>query len=71
MPCPADTQNTGKSVKVVEIFSKPYNHDGMGLDFLDSFQNNEDTLVYILKTTEQPTANNVHMIKRNDNIDKS
>ena len=41
----------------------------MDLDFLGPFNINKYIHIYLIKKTENPTANNVHLIYRNRNIE--
>ena len=43
----------------------PFDYDGTDLDLLEPFQINKDNMIYLIKKTEHPTVNNVHLIDRN------
>ena len=49
------------------VLAKPFDCDKKGLDFLEPFHINEDTLIYLVQKTDQPTANNMNFIFRNRN----
>ena len=53
------------------VLEKPFDYDGIDLDCLEQFQINKDTLIQPKKKTDQPNANNVHMIYRNGNNNTS
>ena len=44
------------------VLAEPSNYYGTGLNCLDPFQINKGTLIYLIKKTEDPTANSVHII---------
>ena len=52
-------------------FGGVFDFDRTDLDYLEPFQINEDTLIYLIKKTEQPTANSVHLLYRNGNNNAS
>ena len=55
----------------MDYFPEPSGYDGTGLDFLEPFKINKDTLIYLIKKPEHLTANNMRLIYRKGNIDAS
>ena len=55
------------------VLADPSDYDGTDLDCLGPFKINEDTLIYLIKKTEQPTANILHLLYRigNNNASES
>ena len=51
--------------------AEPYDCDRTDFYFLETFQFNEDTLIYLINNTEHTTANKVHMVYWNSNSDAS
>ena len=47
------------------FLAKPFDYGRTDLDCLEPFHINEDKMIYLIKKTEQPNTNNVHLIYRN------
>ena len=53
------------------VIAEPAEYDGTNDDVLEPFPINEETLIYLIKNTEQPTVLNVRMVNKEDGEEDS